>query len=294
MKKFLLLVTFCSSLLYAAEFTGRHASVPARTLRIHQIDLGFPVGDMYLIRLPDDRVIMVDGGDNPSVEEFVFPALKKLNIKSIDTLIITHFHIDHATGILAVLCDPEIKIGQLLYTSMPEKEIPGKFTKDLYSQIMKMAKLRNIPIRKLEVKDKLDFGCGVTATVSGAAQAGSKDRNLNSHSLVFQLKYGDFTMLFTGDCSMQEEPRGMASGMPIKSDVLKIGHHAGANSTSDKFLDTVAPKISIACMPKWLSEDKRGIRVEKMFKARKIPQYRSWEFPDLVVFSDGKTFGVYY
>ena len=226
-------------------------------------------------------------------EKRLLSACERHGIREIDTLIITHFHIDHVGGSLALLNDPEIKVNKLFYASMPEKEIPGYFTAEIYRRVMSIAKRKNIVIRKLEVGDKLDFSSGVTAVVAGAAEAGSKDKNLNSHSLVFRLEYGDFTALFTGDCSMQEEPRVMASGIPLKSDLLKVGHHAGANSTSDRWLDVISPKVAIASMPDWLSRDARGIRVEKMLKDRKIHFFRSWEYPDLTIFSDGKTFGAY-
>ena len=155
-----------------------------------------------------------------------------------------------------------------------------------------MAERKKIPARKMEVGDHLDFSCGITADIVGAAEPKSKIRDLNGHSLVFRLKYKNFTALFTGDCNFQEEQRILKTGLPLKSDLLKVAHHAGAGSTSEKFLDSVAPKAAIANMPAWLSEDPKGKRVEKMIRARKIPFFRSWEYPLAVVFSDGKTFGI--
>ena len=109
---------------------------------------------------------------------------------------------------------------------------------------------------------------------------------------MFQLKYKEFTALFTGDCNFQEEQRIFKTGFSLKSDLLKVGHHAGAGSTSAKFLDSVSPKLAIACMPEWLSNDPKGKRVREMLQQRNITFIRSWEFPDAVVFSNGKTFGI--
>jgi len=115
---------------------------------------------------------------------------------------------------------------------------------------------------------------------------------LNNQSIVFQLQYGTFTMLFTGDCGFEEEKYLLKKypAAPLKSDVLKLGHHGGAGATGEKFLQTVAPKAAIAPIPDWLAVDKRGERVVKLMKEKKIPYFMSWQYPQLSVVSDGRTF----
>ena len=72
-----------------------------------------------------------------------------------------------------------------------------------------------------------------------------------------------------------------------------MAHHGGAGSNSDKFVDAVSPKIAVTTQPEWLARDQRGIRVENMLKKRNIPYFRSWEYPDLIIFTDGENFGLY-
>ena len=278
--------------LAAAEFTGEHDKVPAGTLQIAQIDFADEIGDSYIIRTPENRVILLDAGRANTAESHLIPALNKHKITHIDTVILTHFHIDHVGGIYAVLSDPGITIGEILYSSMPEKDIPGEFTLKVFRRIMMLADRGNIPVRKLEVGDRIDFGGGIYGDVFGAAQAGSKDYNLNSHSLVFKMHYKDFTALFTGDCSLQEESRIFAGKFDLKSDLLKVAHHAGINNTSKEFLDAVSPKAAMVDKPLWLSKDSRSFRVEGMIREREIPFYRAGEYPQAVFFSDGRTFGV--
>ena len=76
----------------------------------------------------------------------------------------------------------------------------------------------------------------------------------------------------------------------LQSDVLKLGHHGGAGSTGEKFLQTVAPAAAVAPIPDWLAVDKRGDRVVKLMKSKKIPYFMSWQYPQLSVVTDGKTF----
>jgi hypothetical protein len=72
-----------------------------------------------------------------------------------------------------------------------------------------------------------------------------------------------------------------------------MAHHGGAGSNSDEMVDAANPIIALATQPEWLARDPRGLRVEKMLQKRNIPYFRSWEYPDLILFSNGKTFGLY-
>jgi beta-lactamase superfamily II metal-dependent hydrolase len=184
----LLLAAFSFYGIYAAEFTGISRELPENTLQIMQIDTFGIVADIYFIRLPDGRVIVVDTGEFKTADSTLIAALDRFGIKEIDTLILTHFHLDHVGGTFSLLNDPEIRIKKVLYTSMPYEEIPGTFSKELFRRIMYMIERKEIPLQALQPGDKLDFGCGVTALVVGTAERGSKNRDLNGHSLVFHLK----------------------------------------------------------------------------------------------------------
>ena len=75
--------------------------------------------------------------------------------------------------------------------------------------------------------------------------------------------------------------------------MLKVAHHAGAQSSSAEFIAMCSPQILVTTMPEWLSYDPRGIAAEtRLFKKKRIPFFRSWEYGDLIIFSDGKSFGV--
>ena len=277
--------------LSAAEFTGSHASVPAGTLQIIQIDNPNQIGDIYLFKTPEGKFILTDTGLTGTAENVLIPALEKYGVREIDCLLLTHFHSDHVGGALTLLNDPNFKIKKIICSPLPAKDCPERTAVRYQETIVQLAKLHQIPVHHTKIGEVIEFGKGLKAKIVGTANPGKK-YILNSHSIVFHLTYGTFSALFTGDCGFQQEALILAGKHQIKSDVLKVGHHAGAGSTSERFLKTVAPKIAIVTMPKWLSEDPRGIRVEKMIRKHKIPFYRSWEYPELIVFSDGKTFGI--
>jgi competence protein ComEC len=73
---------------------------------------------------------------------------------------------------------------------------------------------------------------------------GTRD-DINSNSLVFRLECRGFRMLFTGDAGTETEARILASGADIRADVLKVGHHGSAYSSTSEFIRAVSPRIAV-------------------------------------------------
>jgi beta-lactamase superfamily II metal-dependent hydrolase len=69
--------------------------------------------------------------------------------------------------------------------------------------------------------------------------------DINSNSLVFRLEYGRFRMLFTGDAGAEAGARILASGADLHADVLKVGHHGSAYSSTPEFIRAVSPRYAI-------------------------------------------------
>src|SRR3990170_4365332 len=63
--------------------------------------------------------------------------------------------------------------------------------------------------------------------------------------LVFLLEYGQTSWLFTGDLEENGELLLVKSGLLPQVDVLKVGHHGSATSSSLEFLERIRPNISI-------------------------------------------------
>jgi len=59
------------------------------------------------------------------------------------------------------------------------------------------------------------------------------------------MTYGGVSFLFMGDAHADAESRIANSGANLQADILKVGHHGSATSTSSAFLTKVHPKISV-------------------------------------------------
>ncbi|MCG2694051.1 hydrolase, partial [Candidatus Parcubacteria bacterium] len=96
---------------------------------------------------------------------------------------------------------------------------------------------------KLIVADKnsdIDLSSGKIDFIN---LGGYKDSNDNS--LVFKFVYGGNSILFTGDAPIKIEEDLINSGVDMKVDILKVGHHGSKNSTSEEFLRAVSPGLAI-------------------------------------------------
>ena len=131
------------------------------------------------------RPINIDERDN------LVKLLKERNIATIDKLIITHPHADHLGGAYAVFKNFEVK--EVYDNGDPT-------TTQTYKTYLKNIKEKKIKYQQLSANDELDFGSGVKFKVfSPTKQMLKSGDDLNNNSLVGQLKYNDFTMMFTGD-----------------------------------------------------------------------------------------------
>ncbi|QHA37030.1 MBL fold metallo-hydrolase [Rossellomorea marisflavi] len=66
----------------------------------------------------------------------------------------------------------------------------------------------------------------------------------NDDSLVIYAHIGGMKWLFTGDLEESGE-RKMIRRYNVEADVLKVGHHGSASSTSEEFLEKVDAQVAI-------------------------------------------------
>jgi len=71
----------------------------------------------------------------------------------------------------------------------------------------------------------------------------SEDRD-NDGSIVLYGKYGGINYLFTGDISSEIEEK-IIENNKLEVDVLKISHHGSKSSSSENFIKTLKPKVSL-------------------------------------------------
>jgi beta-lactamase superfamily II metal-dependent hydrolase len=75
--------------------------------------------------------------------------------------------------------------------------------------------------------------------------------DVNENSVVMRLTYRctacarPFRMLFMGDAGAQPEARMLATSADLEADVLKVGHHGSAYSSTPAFIAAIQPRYAL-------------------------------------------------
>jgi competence protein ComEC len=122
--------------------------------------------------------------------------------------------------------------------------------------LVALSKMRNVPVVPMsEETPDLNINGAVVEflhppslrKMDGETRAAVTE-DVNNTSLVFRIKYGDFTLMMTGDIEAEAEALILSQGGDIKSTLLKSPHHGSSTSSTPEFLDAVCPEaVVISC-----------------------------------------------
>ena len=232
------LLGLISAVLSGGIYSWQTAAPPQ--LRVTFLDVG--QGDSIVVQTPSGRTLLVDTGrlsdDDDMGRRVVVPWLRRRGINGIDAMLLTHPDDDHIGGAVTVL--QRLRVSRLFIYS---DAIPTPN----WERVLKTAKNRGCRTVPLCRGQMIDFHDGAVAEVLNPP-AGPLFRTHhadNDASLVVRLRYGATSVMLTGDAEEFSEKDMIDSGMDLRADVLKLGHHGSKSSSSEEFLDAVQPAVAI-------------------------------------------------
>ena len=202
---------------------------PAGRLTITMLDVG--QGESIHLRYPDGSDALVDTGGRPPLgnsssdfvgERLVSRYLWGQRVKGLRYILLTHPHADHVQGYAFVR--KVFPIGRLIFHEYSSRYQPFAGTDCLRAgdgfMIADVEHAVLHPALRCTVRPQSDT---------------------NNASLVFLLRYGDFSMLFTGDLEAQGE-RALLPRLPPVT-VLKSPHHGSKSSNTGDLLRRSQPDV---------------------------------------------------
>lgn len=209
--------------------------LPQQTLTdetaVHFIDVG--QGDSALL-LSGGQAVLVDAGTEESGAAVV-RYLKDLGVTRLYAAVATHPHADHIGGMAQVLDTFPVEH----FYMGPETQNTASFS-DLLDALQTQGIQPTIPTPG----DTLAFDSGASLTFLGPADD-VPDGNLNDRSLITLFQANEQKVLLMGDAEAAAEQSLLAHEPALRCDVLKVGHHGGATSSSLSFLQTIQPSVAV-------------------------------------------------
>ncbi len=203
------------------------------------------------IQTPRGHALLVDAGgrlerytqSNGSVaeavgERVVVPFLLRHGIHALDAIIVSHPHGDHVGGVAPVL--RKLRVTELADGGQ-------RYGGHAYQDALATARDERVPIVYPRAGAQWHTDDGIVLRFLGPSLpfvTGSRN-DINENSVAFLLRYRSFCMLFTGDAGASAEARFLAQGVDLHCDILKVGHHGSAYSSTPQFIAAVHPRYSI-------------------------------------------------
>lgn len=218
----------CLALLLTAAFGLNRLPVEHSALTVAALDVGQGSSTAFL---SGGMTCLVDCGgagmDDPGdVAANYFAAL---GIARLDLLVLTHFDDDHVNGVDELFHRMDIRT-----IALPPSDAPRR------SKLLALAERSGAEIVTVSELTELPFGAG-KITLYPPLSGGTS----NEEGLFFLCSDGDFDALVTGDADSFVEKMLVKYYNIPDLELLVLGHHGSAGSTSAELLDALLPELAV-------------------------------------------------
>lgn len=242
----------------------------------HVVDVG--QGDATLLQFPCGAILIDAGSDDEHREALskyliaFFRAHPSLN-HTLDSIIITHHHIDHTLALPDVVLYSGIKVKRLIDNGQREtgsgveqvRYVRGHIpvVRGITDAMVPAGGLTDSDIDPIRCKDIDPVITILSGGYPGFDRPGWRREtleNLNNQSLVVRVDFGKSSFLFTGDLEhSQDESQSAVSALVARyagtalldADVYHVGHHGSGNGTTKALVEAITPKIAVISMGRW-------------------------------------------
>jgi competence protein ComEC len=231
-------VTACAALAIVADPKAVLAARGDGRLHVTFLDVG--QGDSALVRFPRGQTMLVDAGGVAGPSRFdigdrvVGAFLRHSRVRHLDYVVLTHGDLDHVDGAEAILRDfrpsevwegiPVLPFGPLT-ALRAQAAASGSRWANVYRG------------------DRLLIDGVEVVALHPEPGDWERQRVRNDDSIVLDIRWGDVSVLLTGDIGREVE-RAIDTA-PARLRVLKVPHHGSLTSSSAEFVRAMDPKVAV-------------------------------------------------
>lgn len=244
----------------------------ASGMEITFLDVG--EGDAIFVTA-DGETMMVDGG-LPEYSDMVYSFLKGRNVGYLDHVVCTHPHSDHVGGLSGALS--YARAGDAICCT-------DEYDSRSFSSFVNKLKQQGVTLKTVSAGYTFTLGNAEVTVISPSREYDE----LNDMSLVLRIRYGNTTVLLTGDAGYEAELDMMDSEYELSADLLKAGHHGSGASSYYYFLKEVSPAYCVISVGKDNENGHPSENVISKLESLGCEVIRTDESGTVTFFSDGKT-----
>jgi competence protein ComEC len=206
--------------------------------------------------MPDGTTLLVDGGGRPNIdqasaadgeqvferdtrsigERVVSQYLWSRGLDRVDYVIATHADADHIDGLNDVVRNFKVRGAMVARTPVDDAE---------YLRFAATMKEVGVPVTKIGAGDVLRFGDVSAQVLWPLPSRDDRAPSRNNDSVMLLIRYGDRSLLLTGDIEKEGEAAVLSEGIELKSDVVKVAHHGSKTSSIEAFVAAAHPKLAV-------------------------------------------------
>jgi competence protein ComEC len=190
-------------------------------------------GDALVLNAGPHAAVLIDTGPDPRA---VDRCLRRLQVRRVPLVILTHLHADHVEGLPGVLRGrlvAQIEVGPL------EEPVVEN------ARVRRWAAQAHVPVVSAVVGEVRTAGAARWQVLAPDHAHRGTSSDPNNSSLVLRLTAaGGRTVLLTGDVEKEAQQSLLDLGVPLGADVLKVPHH-GSSHQLPEFLRAVHPRLTM-------------------------------------------------
>lgn len=188
-----------------------------------------------IVIISGDAAVVIDcgsAGDSSKAASAAADYIRSRGRSSIDLLVLTHFHSDHANGVPKLMDKVEVKRIAAPCELDEYDSVYGKVMESVQkcgTELITVEEDCTVSVDDLELKLYAPIGV----------------ESVNERGVIILADFGQFEMLITGDVNDFIEQRLVETHRLPDAELLIVGHHGSRSSTCDELLEAIKPETAI-------------------------------------------------